>query len=70
MSSSPADRPERPTVKQVYALAAALCERHGETFPETRSQASETIKRLRIENGGADGEESPHRSPEDAGRRR
>jgi hypothetical protein len=41
----------QPTVRQVYALAAALCERMGEEFPETREAASETIERLRIENG-------------------
>jgi hypothetical protein len=41
----------QPTVRQIYALAAALCERIGEEFPETREQASETIERLRIENG-------------------
>jgi hypothetical protein len=40
-----------PTVRQVYALAAALCERAGEEFPESREAASETIERLRIENG-------------------
>lgn len=40
-----------PTVRQVYALAAALCERAGEEFPETREAASATIERLRIENG-------------------
>jgi hypothetical protein len=40
-----------PTVRQVYALAAALCERAGDEFPETREAASETIERLRIENG-------------------
>jgi hypothetical protein len=40
-----------PTVRQVYALAAALCERMGEEFPRTRETASETIERLRIENG-------------------
>jgi hypothetical protein len=40
-----------PTVRQIYALAAALCERMGEEFPETREAASETIERLRIENG-------------------
>jgi len=39
-----------PTVRQVYALAAALCERSGEEFP-TREVASETIERLRVENG-------------------
>ena len=35
----------------MYALAAALCERMGEEFPETREAASDTIERLRIENG-------------------
>ena len=40
-----------PTVRQVYALAGALCERAGEAFPETRVEASELIERLRIENG-------------------
>jgi hypothetical protein len=40
-----------PTTRQVYALAAALCERMGEEFPESREAASETIERLRIENG-------------------
>jgi hypothetical protein len=40
-----------PTVRQIYALAAALCERLGEEFPETRERASETIERLRLENG-------------------
>ena len=41
----------RPTVRQIYALAAALCERAGEEFPESRDAASELIERLRIENG-------------------
>ena len=50
-------RPEAPpTTRQVYALAGALCERMGEEFPKTRGDASETIERLRIENG--------HPSPE------
>jgi hypothetical protein len=40
-----------PTVRQIYALAAALCERMGEEFRETREAASEAIERLRIENG-------------------
>ncbi len=42
---------DRPTVRQIYALAAALCERNGEEFPETVADASELIERLRIENG-------------------
>jgi hypothetical protein len=41
----------KPTVRQVYALAAALCERMGEEFPESRGDASGLIERLRIENG-------------------
>jgi hypothetical protein len=41
----------RPTTPQIYALAAALCERMGEEFPATRDQASAVIERLRIENG-------------------
>jgi len=41
----------QPTVRQVYALAAALCERAGEEFPETREAASELIERLRVETG-------------------
>jgi hypothetical protein len=42
---------DRPTVRQVYALAAALCERDGEAFPETRLEASQAIERLRLEIG-------------------
>jgi hypothetical protein len=41
----------KPTVKQIYAVAAELCERAGEQFPETVAEASELIERLRIENG-------------------
>jgi hypothetical protein len=41
----------KPTVRQVYALAAALCERAGEEFPETFGAASELIERLRSESG-------------------
>lgn len=40
-----------PTVRQIYALAAELCHRAGEAFPDTREEASATIERLRIENG-------------------
>jgi hypothetical protein len=45
MSMSP------PTVRQIYGLAAALCERSGEEFPATRELASEAIERVRAENG-------------------
>jgi hypothetical protein len=41
----------KPSVKQVYALAAALCERMGEEFPESKLDASELIQRLWDENG-------------------
>jgi hypothetical protein len=60
-----------PTARQVYALAAALCERMGEEFPETREAASETIERLRIENGHpAPRLEDTHRTRHARGRRR
>jgi hypothetical protein len=42
---------DKPTVRQVYALASVLCERAGEGFPQTREEASELIERLRIESG-------------------
>jgi hypothetical protein len=45
------EKRDKPTVRQVYALAAALCERMGEEFPESRGDASDLIERLRIENG-------------------
>src|SRR4029453_513409 len=38
-------------VRQISARAAALCEKAGEEFPETREDASEVIERLRVENG-------------------
>ena len=41
----------KPTVRQIYALAAALAERLGESFPATAADASKLIERLRIENG-------------------
>jgi hypothetical protein len=41
----------KPTVRQIYALAAALAERLGEEFPSTAAQASELIERLRVEGG-------------------
>jgi hypothetical protein len=44
-------RSGKPSVRQVYALAAALCEQAGEAFPETPEKASELIERLRVENG-------------------
>lgn len=38
-------------MRQVYALAGALCERAGEAYPRTRAEASALIERLRTENG-------------------
>jgi hypothetical protein len=40
-----------PTIRQVYALAGASCERLGEGWPATRAEASALIERLRTENG-------------------
>jgi hypothetical protein len=40
-----------PTARQIYALAAALCEKADEAFPETLAEASELIERLRLELG-------------------
>ena len=62
----------RPTIRQIYALAAALCERAGEEFPETRGDASELIERLRIENGHPAPrlEDTPARAPPQRRRRR
>ena len=42
----------KPTVRQVYAVARALCKRCGEEFPETKAAASELIERLRTEGPG------------------
>ena len=41
----------KPTVRQVYALAAALCSRAGLAVPETREAASQLIERVRVEIG-------------------
>jgi hypothetical protein len=59
-------RPEggKPTVRQIYALAAVLCTLCDEHFPETQDEASELIERFRRETG--------HERPriEDTARRR
>ena len=65
----------RPTVRQIYALAAALCERQGEAFPETFDAASELIERLRLEAGHpaprlADVAPAPRRAKRRRGRTR
>jgi hypothetical protein len=41
----------RPTARQIYALAAILCERYGQAFPETQAEASRLIERLRFAQG-------------------
>ena len=40
-----------PTVKQMWALAAALCERDGFEFPQDRAAASKLIEQLRRDAG-------------------
>ena len=45
------DPEAKPTGRQVYALAAALCRHIGESFPTTRYAASELIDRLRADRG-------------------
>jgi hypothetical protein len=43
--------PRGPTVRQVYALAAALCVKLDLEWPESRDDASGLIERLRSEIG-------------------
>jgi hypothetical protein len=40
-----------PIVRQIYALAVALCERQGDEHPETALEASQLIERVRRESG-------------------
>jgi hypothetical protein len=48
MERSEFKEPEgRPTGRQIYALAAALCRHVGERFPATRFEASELLDRVR-----------------------
>ena len=47
----PKKPPKKPSVRQVFALAAVLCERDGIEFPATRDAASKLIERLRLETG-------------------
>ena len=54
----------KPTTRQVYALAAVLCQLCDETFPATRERASELIERFRRELG------HPHPRLEDTPARR
>jgi hypothetical protein len=57
-------RPDVPSVRQVYALAAILCQMVDEEFPTDRERASELIERFRRELG------HPHPRLEDAPPRR
>ncbi len=41
----------KPTVRQIYALAAVLCALCDEPFPDSQEQASELIERFRRETG-------------------
>lgn len=61
----------RPTVAQVYALAAALCGLHELPFPATRTEASEVIERLRRALGHPEPAlgDAPPRDRPSAGRR-
>jgi hypothetical protein len=49
--SRTAGRP--PTVRQIYAIARALCAETGEVWPRTSEDASTLIARLRGEEGSA-----------------
>jgi len=40
-----------PTARQIYALAAALCEQTGEEWPATLADASAQLERLRTDLG-------------------
>jgi hypothetical protein len=55
----------RPTVRQIYALAAALAERLDEEFPASAADASALIERLRTESGHPAPrlEDTPRRRP-------
>ena len=44
-------RDGKPTVRQIYALAAVLCTLRDEPFPETRREATALLERLRLEAG-------------------
>jgi hypothetical protein len=54
----------------VYALAAALCEKVGEPFPDRRDDASDLIERIRREIGHPEPALSPRGSDRVSRRRR
>ena len=45
-----------PTVRQIYAIAAALCQQVGAEFPRDRGAASRLIKELRGEEEAGESE--------------
>jgi hypothetical protein len=47
------DSVRKPTVKQVYALAATLCENAGERFPRTVAEASALLDKLRAKEASS-----------------
>lgn len=55
-------------MRQIYALAAALCVHAGEEWPETRAEASSLIRKIRLAIGHPepDWRPSPHRALHDA----
>jgi hypothetical protein len=50
-SKDPAEprRGRPPSVRQIYAIARALCSEHGHAWPSTSDEASTLIARLRGE---------------------
>jgi hypothetical protein len=61
----------RPTIRQVYALAHALCVRDGITFPLTFTEMSYVIEAIRREIGHPEPElEDSPRRPQPRWRRR
>ena len=64
--------PRRPTIRQVYALAHALCAKVDERFPLTFAEMSVLLERLRYETGHAEPrlEDAPLRPPRPRWRRR
>ena len=55
-------------MRQIYALAAALCVQSGEQWPETRAEASSLIRKIRLAIGHPEPElwGSEHRALHDA----
>jgi hypothetical protein len=47
MSATVVQTDARPTVRQVYAITRAMLDAIGESFPQTRGEASALIERLR-----------------------